>query len=727
MLNRFFGTTCVRPGCGHRNPKGAQYCERCNISLGFNRPVILSGNRWSPAPDEMAAFFKFKALPGVFTKTLHVPPGMQAWLLQADGTTVAELPEGEYPVETLFERVNNFFRSSPGEVLLARTTQLPVSWQFTDILCADLLAVQVHLTLQLRMGDLPSFRRHFMLQDGVVSADSLRRLLEHPVRQVVKEWVAKYRMEEMLEAQARDSLSQAVQSGLSGVLNDMGLAMESVVTLELKHEAFDALRRKKGEVQLAVQEEQARQEQRKRFQEFYDARERERLSQQAEELRRRQQAQQLKADEEALAQVLRQRETEECERILKAKTREEAIQLGAADEVARLRHEHTLRQRQRTRELNQDEQKEESAEEEWRHIQALARIKRDSELRIAKIRADNADILARESIANERIRMDAEAELALAKLEQDQELARARSDAAVAEIYKTSLREQQLRDMENQLKIDGLKLEAQERERQSDRVQEYEDALTQQKIEEIRRNSKIADDKVSMGKLRELAAISDEMDLRDLERELKKRRELQALEDQQLDREIDRKLRERTALLNDELKRGEVELQRMNVLGALPEGALVVLAESPAKIDALVKIHGLAQMKEMTPEQIRAISEKFATEVSATEGRAFAGDKAEQQQSREENIYQGFMDRMERTHSEALKVIQDISKTAMETTRDVGVAGAGGANSQPTRPVAPAPAPAAVSHVPLALKTCPHCNTHSLANARLCGHCGTSF
>ena len=153
MFSKLFGVTCIRPGCGHKNPKGAEFCEHCGISLEFDRPAILDGNQWQPAPDELAAFFKFKDMKkGFFTKTLYVPGGMKAWVLQDDlNKPVLLLNEGPHTTETLFQRMNNFFRSPYGDVLVVKTGSVPLDFAFDDLRSLEGLTLKAQVSLRVQV------------------------------------------------------------------------------------------------------------------------------------------------------------------------------------------------------------------------------------------------------------------------------------------------------------------------------------------------------------------------------------------------------------------------------------------------------------------------------------------------------------------------------------------------------------------------------------------------
>lgn len=261
------------PAAATTAPRAQSSGEKCGISLGFSRPAILDGNRWSPAPDELAAFFRFKAMQGFFTKTLHVPPGMKAWVLQGDNSEsqTLQLPEGEYTTETLFQRLNNFFRSAHGEVLVCRTDALPVDLKFSGILSAELLPLDAALTLHIRVADVHAFRRRFMLQDGVATTANLVSILGGAVRQALAEVVGARHVDEMLaDSGFRDRLVVDLRSKLDPLLADLGLQAMHVSELTLHHDALDEHNALRGRLWLVRKEAQIRAEHDRALEEIDD-------------------------------------------------------------------------------------------------------------------------------------------------------------------------------------------------------------------------------------------------------------------------------------------------------------------------------------------------------------------------------------------------------------------------------------------------------------------------
>jgi hypothetical protein len=161
MLNvlGFGKKKCAR--CDAKAAQASALCPSCGVSMAApqNDPV-LRDNRWVPAPNELAAFFGIGQLKGLFTKTLQVPVGTRAVVIQ-DGRTT-DVPPGDYEVEGFFSRLANLGRDRYSEILITRQAALPVEFELNGLLCAEFLKLEAKLTLSVAVGDVATFAAQFM-------------------------------------------------------------------------------------------------------------------------------------------------------------------------------------------------------------------------------------------------------------------------------------------------------------------------------------------------------------------------------------------------------------------------------------------------------------------------------------------------------------------------------------------------------------------------------------
>jgi hypothetical protein len=476
MLRMFGYGGAKCPRCAQAHGAADGYCAGCGLMLGTPRhaPVLVE-NRWVPGPDELAVFFGVRALSGVFVKTLRVPATARAYILQGDAAT--EVPQGEYEIEGFFTRLNHLLRDQHAEILVTRSSALPVEFALDGLFSAEHLEVSASLSLSVRIESVPAFARHFMTMPGTVKADHLRELLEQPVRQLAGEFVAARSLREMAgRRELRPELDQHLQGGLATLLADYGLAIVRVDTLALRHDRFDANRARIGSLWLAVDEQRVKVEHARQLDELYTddewrriAREESaaRLAHRRAELR---QGASLERAELSLqnaerAHAIRAREIELYGRIVEARSRKQAIERGAQDLVAELEHE--LAQKRGARA---------DAETEWAHLRELAAMRMREEVALARQDAAQARTFAAQRFTHQLLQQQIRNKIEQARGIED--AARQRAELArlhaVEEDAARRAREIEAEEHAGRLKL--LELANAARRRGAERALEWDDA-----------------------------------------------------------------------------------------------------------------------------------------------------------------------------------------------------------------------------------------------------------
>lgn len=737
MFSRLFGVTCIRPGCGHKNPQKAEFCQNCGISLDFNRPAILDGNQWQPAPDELAAFFKFKDMKkGFFTKTLYVPGGMKAWVLQDDPKKpVMLLNEGAHTIETLFQRMNNFFSSSYGDVLVAKTGSVPLNMEFDDLRSLEGLMLKAHISLRLRVRvgedeqrpDLAAFRRHFMQRPGALTAAMLGRpdVLGQTVKSALSSFVRGRGVDEMAaNTELANELDTHMRNRLGGLLLDFGLELFETIEITLVHPKLDELNRQQGELWLLRREKQQEQDHASQLTDLYDAKECEALRARRLEIQRKRLAGELDAEDAELAHALRLREVQQYECILEARTREEAARLGAADEVKELEHFYEAKRRSREHQAMGERMQAEEQQAQWAHVQALARIRRDAALKLEALKQEQELKFAHERAINAMRQEAADLQMKEALKLADELQRRAALAASVEEAIKAKLRAEQLADAQAKADADAIALAAEVRRMEAERLQRVADAEADRRIalqERVSTKERSDDALLSLTRLIEI----------DHQDELNQQRR----EDERLDKELDRKIKERQQLINQELTVKALELSKISLTTSLSTEQLVLLADNPHKIEALVKLSTINAHKEMTAETIMAsvqASRGAMPPAPAAPAGPSALDERRRTQQSDGDLIGQIIGGFQSQNTQFLNVIEKMAAGM----RDVGVANATGATpnaptvvvaaaapwAAPQQPVAPAAAAPAVLHQ--AFLSCGHCHSLNPPGARFCTNCG---
>jgi hypothetical protein len=659
MLRMFGYGGAKCPRCAQAHGAADCYCAGCGLMLGTPRhaPVLVE-NRWVPGPDELAVFFGVRALSGVFVKTLRVPATARAYILQGDAAT--EVPQGEYEIEGFFTRLNHLLRDQHAEILVTRSSALPVEFALDGLFSAEHLEVSASLSLSVRIESVPAFARHFMTMPGTVKADHLRELLEQPVRQLAGEFVAARSLREMAgRRELRPELDQHLQGGLATLLADYGLAIVRVDTLALRHDRFDANRARIGSLWLAVDEQRVKVEHARQLDELYTddewrriAREESaaRLAHRRAELR---QGASLERAELSLqnaerAHAIRAREIELYGRIVEARSRKQAIERGAQDLVAELEHE--LAQKRGARA---------DAEAEWAHLRELAAMRMREEVALARQDAAQARTFAAQRFTHQLLQQQIRNKIEQARGIED--AARQRAELArlhaVEENAARRAREIEAEEHAGRLKL--LELANAARRRGAERALEWDDAqgaarlraaeraesvdaeTVRQRVEALRRDGSRAD-----------ALAQHEKLLRTIEADA-------ALQRVAIDGE------EARAVLQAELLAAERthELRRMETLGAVDDATKLVLAPE-ANAALLADVLKVRTQAGMSAAQLDALT---------------STDRADERIERERARRDADLERERRHQLELLALQNDVNKTALATQAQLGSALAAGA------------------------------------------------
>ena len=621
---RMFGLGGAKcPRCSRGTSAADGYCTACGLMLGTprNEPVLVE-NRWVPGPDELAVFFGVRALSGVFVKTLRVPATARAYILQGDQAT--EVPQGEYEIEGFFTRLNHLLRDQHAEILVTRSSALPVEFELDGLASAEHLEVSARLALSVRIESVPAFARHFMTMPGTVKADHLRELLLQPVRQLAGEFVAARSLREMAgQRELRPELDQHLQGGLATLLADYGLAIVRVETLALRHDRFDANRARIGSLWLAVDEQRVKVEHARQLDELYSDDEWRRIAREESQARlahRRAELRQGAGIERAemslqnaeRAQAIRAREIELYGRIVESRSRKHAIERGAQDLVAELEHE--LAQKRGAR-VDQ--------ETEWAHLRELAAVRMREEVALARQDAAQARTVAAQRFAHQLLQQQIRNKIEQARGIED--AARQRAELA------------RLHAVEEDAARRAREIEAQEhalRLRAAEREESIEVEAVRQRVEALRRDGTQAD-----------ALAQHEKLLRTIEADA-------ALQRVALDGE------ECRAVLQAEMLAAERahELRRMETLGAVDDTTKLVLAgETNAAL--LADVLKARTQAGMSAEQLAALTSSRLADEQVERERARRNDELER----------------ERRHQLELLALQnDVNKTALATQAQLG-------------------------------------------------------
>ena len=502
------GASC--PRCERKNDAQASYCAGCGMILGAPRakPVLVE-NRWVAGSDELAVFFGVRELSGLFVKTLRVPATARGFILQGDKAT--EVPQGEYEIEGFFTRLNHLLRDQHAEILVTRTGALPVPFEYDDVASSEHLEVKVRFALQVRIENVPAFARHFMTAPGTVSVLELRELLNHPVRQLVAEFVGARSIREMAgNRELREQMDQRLQGGLRQLLAEYGLAVTGVDTLELRHDKYDANRARVGSLWLAADEQHVQLAHARHLDELYSAEEWQRIKRGEEEARLRYRRAELKQDDAIAraelsltgadrAHAVRARQIELYGRIVEAQSRKQALDAGAAEVLAELEHDLARKNAGRAGEAL-----------EWRHLRALAQLRMRAELAAAQQEATQGRQLAQQRFSQQLLQQQIRHKIEAAR--QIEDAARQRDE--VQRLHQGeqdgARRLREIEELEHVAQRQALEAANQAHRREAERWQEWEDEQARQRIGDLQRQAGARDAQARHDKLQRTIELDAE-------------------------------------------------------------------------------------------------------------------------------------------------------------------------------------------------------------------------
>lgn len=720
----FGGVKC--PRCEQKNDGQSGYCKHCGVTLGAPRNApVLRDNRWIPADDELAVYFGVSALSGIFTKTLRVPATARAYIIQADKAT--EVPQGEYEIEGFFTRLNHLLRNQNAEILITRSTPLPVEFSFSDLHTAEHLKIAARFTVGVKVENVPAFAQHFMTTPGAVSTLHLHDLLAPSVRQLAAEFVGGRSMRDMAHnADLRAQLDERLQAALKLRLAEFGLAVAQVETAALRHDKFDHNRERIGTLWLVADERHVQLEHVKQLDQIYDEEEWQAIWREEQKMRTGHRRAELRQDasvdkaeltlqEAERVQALRAREVDLYGRIMESKTRKVALDKGAGTTLAELEHELARNKAQRG-----------GDQEAWEHVRHLAQIKMRTELEISQQAATEQRQLAQQRFSQQLRQQAIENQIAQAQAIEDESQRRGELQALRQREKDEKARELQMEAEHHNARFQSLALANAARRREAERVQEWEEQLQlarqrellrgdavkdaanavevaqiSQKIEDLRRSGAEADAVAQYEKLlrtieadgihtRQNQAANKQAMLDQLEADERRQILKQQEQEAQWQRELKGMEQERAAKFAhwkgeyDVLLAQQVhEIARIETIGHLSDSGKVATAAAP-NATALSQIMKLQIQGGMTAGQIEALAKVVAAEHGLTP--AEAAQLAHERVLEERGHRDVEMDKDRRHQLDLLNLQNTAGANAMTSQSQLGIGVA-----QAARVSAPAP------------------------------------
>src|SRR5450830_113737 len=665
QLFGFGGARC--PRCEHKNGAAAGYCAQCGLSLGApGSDTVLHANQWRLADDQLALFFGVRELSSLFgaaARRIQVPFESRAWIVQADAFTL--IPAGDYDSAALFVRLPTLLPARPAEVLIARADSLSLEFDLPDLASTESLSIAATFRIDLALGQPDAFARQFMRAPGAVTRAHLHALLLPSVRQIALEFTASRALREMeANADLRPQFNERLLSSLTQRLAQSGLAVAKVETLALQHHKLDAADSTIGTLWLGGAPEPGVEEQ-QRLDQLYDEQEWQRIRSEEQQARHAHRRAELRQDatleaaelahqEAERLQALRGRQIDLYGRILEAKSRRQALDHGAAETLGELEQVLAKKGAQRADEAAN-----------WEHVRALAAIKMRSELELSQLNGREQIQLAQQRFTHQVHLQSIAQQVESALLIDDEagrraQLARLRQAEADA-----AQREAQLEAEQHKAVWQGAVLANAARQREAERVQEWEEQMqlarqrellraeahkdeaaqvqaaeVAEKVAALRRggareeaiaqqekllrtieadgvHARQLQQQAHLAQLDALAVEEQRQQLRQLEHEAQWQRELLGMA-QQRDSDYARWKGEYEALLARQAHAAElarIDIDRIEKIGTLSDTGKLAMAAGP-NAGALAQVLKAQLQSGMSAEQIHALAALAAAENS---------------------------------------------------------------------------------------------------------------
>jgi hypothetical protein len=227
--------------------------------------VEIKNNRWVTPENVFACRVMLPDLNNVFepegffrwlakkagAESIVIEPGTIAYFVE-DGQAVGHLPAGQHTMKSVMECLK-FWKIKQATVILARGEDQRLDIELTDIPTREGLLVDASIRLSIQICDVALFLDNYIGAQSEITFDNIRENLLPLIIQSAKQAVRLRTPDELQSGVMAESLSAAISEQLAVKMKRYGIAFIQTETLEIRHEAFDALHEKRGEIWLSEQ------------------------------------------------------------------------------------------------------------------------------------------------------------------------------------------------------------------------------------------------------------------------------------------------------------------------------------------------------------------------------------------------------------------------------------------------------------------------------------------
>lgn len=227
--------------------------------------VDIKNNRWVTPENVFASRVMLPDLNNVFepkgffrwlakkagAESIVIEPGTVAYFVE-DGQAVGHLPSGQHTMQSVLECLK-FWKIKQATVILTRGEDQHIDINLADIPTREGLLVGASIRLSIQISDVALFLDNYMGAQSEISFDNIRTNLLPIITQSVKQAIRLRTPAELQSGVMAETLSATISEQLAVRMKRYGLTFIQTETLEITHQALDALNEKKGEIWLAEQ------------------------------------------------------------------------------------------------------------------------------------------------------------------------------------------------------------------------------------------------------------------------------------------------------------------------------------------------------------------------------------------------------------------------------------------------------------------------------------------
>ena len=248
-------TKCAR--CGTKVGTDSKYCWSCGCEMATFERAMAVNNTWARLPGDLAGMIYPGELKGWLSKTLYVKEGTSAALFQM-GRLKTVLRPGAHTFTTFMNRFHDYDFGTPTMALLFDPSDVVLEFDVNDLFTKDDQTVNGKIMLVTNIEKPDFLYRNYMKDRQMLKTRDVEEYLSDEIRSVLKNIVNQQTMESLYSTiEIRDDIQVEISDKLGATLSRAGFRVVHVKFIDFHSEAYDNLRRQKGDAAMLEEEVRA--------------------------------------------------------------------------------------------------------------------------------------------------------------------------------------------------------------------------------------------------------------------------------------------------------------------------------------------------------------------------------------------------------------------------------------------------------------------------------------